>query len=222
MEKHSWDRPLSDPIPQQYLCLRAQLKDIEKVSLQRKVLKPARKSDLQLHVLCDASTIAYAAVVFISKETDNFIETKMLTAKTRVAPIKPVFVPRLELCAALLGAKLVEAVTNAISDERFPTPKVFAWSDSTVTIAWLQDYSRKWKTFVDNRVSKIQETIQASSCKYVPTEDNPADCSSGGLSAADLLDHKFWWNGPEWLRQPENAWPSLDILSPTGEETKKE
>ena len=154
MDKLSLDQPLSDPILQQYLRLRAQLKDLEKISLQRKVLKPATKSDLQLHVFCDASTTAYAAVVFIRQETDNFIETKMLTAKTRVAPIKSVCVPRLELCAALLGAKLVEAVTNAISDERFPTPKVFAWSDSTVTIAWLQDYPRKWKTFVANRVTE--------------------------------------------------------------------
>ena len=222
MDKLSWDQPLSDPILQQYLRLRAQLKDLEKISLQRKVLKPATKSDLQLHVFCDHSTTAYAAVVFIRQETDNFIETKMLTAKTRVAPIKSVCVPRLEICAALLRAKLVEAVTNAISDERFPTPKVFAWSDSTVTIAWLQDYPRKWKTFVANRVAKIQEIIPASSWKYVPTEDNPADCASRGLAAADLMNHKLWWDGPEWLRQPENAWPSLDILSPTGEETKKE
>ena len=222
MDKLSWDQPLLDPILQQYLRLRAQLKDLEKISPQRKVLKPATKSDLQLHVFCDASTTAYAAVVFIRQETDNFIETKMLTAKTRVAPIKSVSEPRLELCAALLGAKLVEAVTNAISDERFPTPKVFAWSDSTVTIAWLQDYPRKWKTFVANRVAKIQEIIPASSWKYVATEDNPADCASRGLAAADLMSHKLWWDGPEWLRQPENAWPSLDILSPTGEETKKE
>ena len=90
------------------------------------------------------------------------------------------FVPRLELCAALLGAKLVEAVTNAISDERFPNPKVFAWSDSTVTIAWLQDYPRKWKTFVVNRVAKIQEIIPASSWNYDNPEDNPADCASRG------------------------------------------
>ena len=98
----------------------------------------------------------------------------------------------LELCAALLGAKLVEAVTNAISDERFPTPKGFVWSDSTVTIAWLQDYPRKWKTFVANLVAKIKEIIPTSSWKYVPTEDNPADSASRGLAAADLLDHKLW------------------------------
>ena len=147
------------------------------------------KSDLQLHVFCDASTTAYAAVIFIRKLTDNFIETKMLTAKTRAAPIKSVCVPRLEFFAAMLGAKLVEALTNAISNERFPTPKVFAWSDSTVTTAWLQDFPRKWKTFVANRVSKIQEIVPASCWKYVPTEDNPADCPSRGSAAADLLNH---------------------------------
>ena len=113
-------------------------------------------------------------------------------------------------------------MTNAISDERFPNPKVFAWSDSTVTIAWLQCYPRKWKTFVATRVAKIEEIIPTISWKYVPTEDNPVDYASRGLAAADLLDHRLWWNGTEWLRQPENAWPSLDILSPTGEETEKE
>ena len=108
-------------------------------------------------------------------------------------------------------------MTNAISDEWFPNPKDFAWSDSTVTIAWLQDYPRKWKTFVANRVAKRQEIIPASRWKYVPTEENTADCASRGLAAVDLLNHKFWWNGPEWWRQPENASPPLDILSPTGE-----
>ena len=88
----------------------------------------------------------------------------------------------------MLGAKLVEALTNAISNERFPTPKVFAWSDSTVTIAWLQNFPRKWKTFVANRVSKIQEIVPASNWKYVPTEYNPADCPSRGSAAADLLN----------------------------------
>ena len=69
LDKLSWDQPLSDPILQQYLRLRAQLKDLEKISLQRKVLKPAKKSDLQLHVFCDCR--------FLRQATDNFIGTKM-------------------------------------------------------------------------------------------------------------------------------------------------
>ena len=97
MDKLSWDQHVTNAILQQYLRLRAQLKDPEKISLQRKVLKPAKKSDLQLHVFCDSSTTAYAALVFIRQETDKFIETKMLTAKTRVSPIKSICVPRLEL-----------------------------------------------------------------------------------------------------------------------------
>ena len=91
MDKLSWDQSSLDPILQQYLRLRAQLKDLEKSSLQRKVLKPAKKSDLQFHVFCDASSAAYVAVGFIRQDTDNFLETKMPTAKTRHAAIKSVY-----------------------------------------------------------------------------------------------------------------------------------
>ena len=73
LDKLSWDQPLSDSILQQYLRLRAQLKDLQKISLQRKVLKPAKKSDLQLHVCCDASIVEYAAVILMRHETENFI-----------------------------------------------------------------------------------------------------------------------------------------------------
>ena len=111
---------------------------------------------------------------------------KLLTAKTRVAPNKSICVRRFELCAVLPGAELVEAVTNAISHDRIPTPKVFAWSDFTVEFAWLQDYPMKWKTFFAIRIAKIREIIPDSSWKYVPTEDNPVDCASGGLAAAHL------------------------------------
>ena len=97
------------------------------------------------------------------QETDDFIKTKTLTAKTSFLPINSVCVSRLDFCAALLGAKLVAAVANAISNKRFITLKVFAWSDSTVTVAWLQDHPRKWKTFVANRAAKKQEIVQASS-----------------------------------------------------------
>ncbi|XP_075241729.1 uncharacterized protein LOC142336702 [Convolutriloba macropyga] len=190
---------------QQYSRLRVQLKELETITLPRKVasISPA-SSDIELHISCDASTTAYAAVVYIRQSFDGTVHTRMLTAKTRVAPIRSLCVPQLELCAALLGANLVEAVSSSLNDQRFPTPKVYAWTDSTVTLAWLQDFPRKWKTFVANCVEKIQNLIPSSNWNFVPTEENPADCASRGISAANLAKHSLWWNGPSWLEKSED------------------
>ena len=111
-----------------------------------------------------------------------------------------------ELCAALLGANLVEAVSSSLSDQRFPTSKVYAWTDSTVTLAWLQDFPRKGKTFVANRVAKIQNIIPSSNWNFVPMEENPADCASRGISAANLAKHSLWWNGPQ------DYWPKAESV----------
>ena len=164
------------------------------------VILPA-SSDIELHVFCDASTTAYAAVVYIRQSFDGSFHTRMLTAKTRVAPIRSLCVPRLELCAALLGANLVEAVSSSLSDQRFPTTKVYARTDSTITLAWPRDFPGKWKTFVANRVAKIQNIIPSRNWDFVPTEENPFDCASRGISAANLAKHSLWWTGPHWLEK---------------------
>ncbi|XP_075243724.1 uncharacterized protein LOC142337975 [Convolutriloba macropyga] len=141
---------------------------------------------------------------------DDRVHTQMLTAKTRVAPIKTLCVPRLELCAAPLGAQLSQAVKEDIIDNRFPNPKVFAWTDSQVTLAWIKDIPKKWKTFVANRVAKTQSIIPSENWRFVPTEDNPADCASRRISADKLLNHQLRRKGPNWLRQDEQFWTSLD------------
>ena len=119
MDRLGWDEALSKCLQQQYSRLRVQLKELETITLPRKVvsISPA-SSDIELHVFCDASTTAYAAVVYIRQSFDGTVHTRMLTAKTRVAPIGSLCVPRLELCAALLGANLVEAVSST-----FPNTK---------------------------------------------------------------------------------------------------
>ena len=127
--------------------------------------------NLQLHVFCDASTTIYAAVVYMRQKTsEGTTNVDILTAKTRVAPIACTCVPRMELCAALLGSKLVEATLAAISDQRFIIPTVFVWNDSQVIIAWLKEFPRKWKTLVANRIAKIEETLPAERWKFVPTK----------------------------------------------------
>ena len=178
MNRLGWDEAFSKGLQQQYSRLRVQQRELENNTLPRKVfsISPA-SSDIELHVFWDASTTAYAAVVYIRQSFDRSVHTRMLTAKTKVAPIRSLCVPRLELCAALLGANLVEAVSSSLSNQRFATPKVYAWTDSTVTLAWLQGFPREWKTLVANSVAKIQNIIPSSNWNFVPTEENPADCA---------------------------------------------
>ena len=213
MDGLGWDEALSKGLQQQYSRFRVQLRELENIRLPRKVvsISPAT-SDIELHVFCDASTTAYAAVVYIRQSFDRSVHTRMLTAKTRVAPMRSLCVPPLEPCAALLGANLVGAVSSSLSDQRFPTPKVYAWTDSTVTLAWLQGFPRKWKTFVANRVAKIQNIIRSSNWNFVPTEENPADCASRGISVANLAKHSLWWNGPNWLEKSEDYWPKAESI----------
>ena len=130
--------------------------------------------NLQLHVFCDASTTTYAAVVYIRQETsEGTTHVKIFTAKTRVAPITCTCVPRMELCAALLGSNLVEATLATISIQRFIIPTVFVWNDSQIIIAWLKIFPRKWKTFVANRVAKFREVLPSERWKFVPTKATP-------------------------------------------------
>ena len=192
MEKLTWDKTLSLNILEQYGRFRHQLRELEKIKLERRVFASPFLSSLELHVFCDASTTAYTAVVYVREQMDDQVHTQMLTAKTRVAPIKTLCVPRLELCAAPLGAHLSQAVKEAINESRFPNPKVFTWTNSQVTLAWIKDKPRKWKFFVANRVDKIQSIIPSENWMFVPTEDNPADCASRGISADKFLNHQLW------------------------------
>ena len=223
LDNLSWDQPLNHNLLQQYKHLSRDLKSVEDIDTPRFILdkNEPSKNPLQLHCFCDASTTAYAAVVYIRQPvSQGHFQSQLLVAKTRVAPIKTLCVPRLELCAALLGAQLVQSIRIALDDERFPNLKVFAWTDSTITLAWLKNHPSLWKTFVANRVAKIQKSVPAENWNHVPTESNPADCASRGMSPRKLQSHHLWWQGPEWLRMPASAWPQIDIALP--EESLKE
>ena len=114
----------------------------------------------------------------------------------------------------------MKSIRIALDDERFPDLEVFAWTDSTITLAWIKNHQSRWKSFVANRVAKIQKSVPAENWKHVPTESHPADCASRGMSPRKLQSHHLWWQGPEWLRMPASAWPQIDIALP--EESLKE
>ena len=180
---------------------------LEKLTIPRCIPLGAISS-IQLHVFSDASELVYAASVYARIEhTNGHVHTQLLCAKTRVAPVKTISLPRLELCGALLAARLLNSVTTAFKETHFKIIETYAWTDSTIVLAWISDLPRKWTCFVANRVSQIQEIIPPNCWSHVISGENPADCATRGLLADELINLDLWWNGPNWLNQESSNWP---------------
>lgn len=199
-----WDDPLPYKIVQRWSAFREQLAMLQQIRIPRWFGGVANEF-VELHGFCDASTLAYAAVVYarVIRPAGEVI-VSIVSSKTKVAPIKTVSLPRLELCGALLVAKLLESIRTALYQTETRT---FAWSDSQVALGWLRGNPNRWRPFVANRVTEAINLVAPSSWKYISTHDNPADCASRGLTPLQLKSFTKWWSGPEWLRLPVDRWP---------------
>lgn len=149
------DEPLREPIVNTWHNLRDDIYKIDHITIKR--WTGYNNESLELHGFCDASTLAYAAAVYTRiKQPNGQYVTTLLTAKTRVAPLKQISVPRLELCGAVL---LAELLNKTKQDLKIPESSITAWTDSTITLHWIRAEPRNWKTFVANRVSTIQQLL---------------------------------------------------------------
>ena len=140
----------------------------------------------EVHGFSDASEDAYAAVVYLRMiDTKGDVHVSIVMSKTKVAPIKRLTIPRLELCGAHLLSQLLSHIKSLYL---IPLNRVFAWTDSTIVLDWLVGNPRRFKVFVGNRVSNIIDSILADNWKHVRGDDNPADCASRGLFPSELCN----------------------------------
>ena len=144
-----------------------------------------------LALFCDSSETAMAACVYVCSTAVTRRNPRLLAAKTRLAPLKKQSVPRLELCAMCLGAKLVNAVQAALSHSPRQCDTILAFTDSTVALAWVASESARWKTFVANRVQQIHTALPGINWLHVPTDQNPADLGTRSASPP-LNELKLW------------------------------
>ncbi|UYV77667.1 hypothetical protein LAZ67_15001855 [Cordylochernes scorpioides] len=212
----NWDERLPECIQWQWTVIEEDINQLNKISIPRYI--PCRNSilTLELHGFCDSSEKAYAAVIYVkSCKHDRSVNISLIASKTKVAPIKVLSLPRLELCSALLLANLFVAVKESLS---LHFDQIFLWSDSSIALNWIKSESKRWKTFVANRVSSIQRKTPPHSWFHVPGSENPADLATRGLTPAQLVDNQLWWQGPHWLQDPSvNSYidlPPSDELSP--------
>lgn len=203
----SWDESVPSDLYTIWSKYRSQLHLLNSLQIPRHTLSLNTVS-VQLHGFCDASQTSYGACVYLRCCDDlNHFTSNLYCAKTRVAPLKTITIPRLELSGALLLAELVHKILTSC-DIKFES--VTYWSDSMICTSWINSSPHILKTFVANRVSQIQNLSNPKSWKHVSTYDNPADLLSRGISPSDLITSEFWFHGPSWLSKPESCWPSYE------------
>ena len=167
--------------------------------------KDATIRELQLHGFCDTSEDPFAGVVYIQMtDSEDKVHTSLVLTKTKVAPIKRLTIPHLELCGTYLLTKILHHVREVL---KISSSRVFAWTDSTIVLDWLKGNPRRFKQFVGNRISIMMDLLPPERCRHVNKVENPADCAPQGIFPTELENHNIWWSGPKWLHWPSSGWP---------------
>lgn len=198
--KVSWDAVLPPIMLEAWTNWREDLGSLQGVRIPRWV---DEKTIVAVHGFADASENAYGAVVYAEYITQHGSSMTLLASKSRVAPLRTRTIPRLELDAAKLLAKLLTTVIHASNLKDKP---VFAWSDSMITLQWLKR-ENGLKTFVHNRVQRIKELSAGWTWGHIKSELNPADLLSRGASAKGFENNNLWWHGPDLKLNKENERP---------------
>jgi hypothetical protein len=208
-----WDQSVPESISKAWPELAQDLSDIGKHEMPRLVSWPvaagAAGQSYQLHVFCDASSSAYAACVYLRATSKGKIRSDLLFAKSRVAPIKLLTIPRLELMAAVIGTRVLLFVREQL---QLPVKSMTLWTDSACVLGWIKS-DKVTTVFVENRVRELRK-VKDVDYLHVKTTENPADLPSRGVPMKVLQDSRLWWNGPTWLSKPEASWRPQPIILP--------
>ncbi len=222
---HGWDDEIPKVLEQRWIEWITDLDQLSTFSVDR-CLKPndfGQPVSAQLHHFSDASGSGYGSVTYLRLlNSNNVVHVSFLLGKARVAPLKPVTIPRLELTAAVLAIRVDKMLREQL---QLQLENSCFWTDSTSVLKYIRNENKRFRTFVANRVSEIREASEVTQWRYIHTSQNPADDASRGLTAQKLRTSMRWINGPEFLREPDSEW-SKDIvdanISDDDPELKKE
>ena len=211
-----WDQELPSASREEWIRFFQEMGDLNHVTFERS-LTPV--DAIALPILCifsDASNEAFGACAYVRWLTEsNEYVTRFIAAKSRVAPLKPLTIPRLELQVAVLATRLYQSI---VEESRMQFEKVVFFSDSNIVLSWIRSQAREFKPFVSARVAEIEGNSDPSQWRHVPGELNVADDVSRGIPAQRLIGR--WKQGPEFLQLPEEEWPQENSTADLNEVEK--
>ena len=198
----SWDDPLPESLESRWERWRTGVQGLG--SLQIKMcFKPEGFGSVvstELHHFSDASHCGYGQCSYLKLVNEaGQVHCSLVMSKSRVVPLKPITIPRLELSAAVVSVKI-----SAILKQELDLKDVVEcfWMDSKIVLGYIANDSRRFYVFVANRLQQIYDHTVQPQWRHIDTKANPADIASRGVSADDLMKEQKWFNGPDILWEP--------------------
>ena len=223
MSVYDWDSPLTGEHLNTWYKWIHDLEKVQSISVPRYYFGDAELELLKCTLVGfgDASKDAYAANVYLARQTEDGNETALVASKTRVTPIKKITIPRLELLASVILSRLTATVYRAL-ESVIQIEDDYCWTDSKTAYYWIKN-GKEHKQFVQNRVDKVLQNSDPDKWFHVPGIDNPADIGTRGALPSEIENNDLWWHGPSWLQQSKDCWPTkLSSVVETTEEGELE
>lgn len=136
-------------------------------------------------------------------DVEDNVDVSLVLGKSILAPIKQQSIPRLELSGAVVACRLYRTIAEELE---IPFTQTYFWTDSTIVLGYIRNESRRFKTFVGNRLSEIHERTTPDQWHHVGSTSNPADVASRGVTACETETLQFWLKGPNFLFQDPTQW----------------
>ncbi|KFD64474.1 hypothetical protein M514_23321 [Trichuris suis] len=210
ISKCEWDEVPNEDILAKWRAWLAKTGELPSVTVPRLVRRT--DSPYSLHIFCDASRAAYGAVAYFrSDDVGGNPHVSFLMARAKVAPLRHLTIPRLELQGAMLATRIASVIVREL---RLKSDSVTFWTDSAVVLHSLNTTGRRLCTFVENRVSEIPDVTKISQWRFAPGKENPADVLSRGINPRRLKD-THWFSGPALLGRCPEYWPNKPFENET-------
>ena len=207
-----WDNEVEPSEEEEFLKWKEQLPIVDETSIERRYFNRERDK-AELHVFADASEHTMCAVAYLRSQPKE--DLAFVIGKCRVAPMRHLSIPRLELQAAVMAVRLKDQI---VKEHEMKMNSCSFWSGSTTVLQWIHSSHRKQQVFLANRVAEILDTTDVSQWKHVSGINNPADIGTRAINVEELKRSE-WLTGPAWLKQPESEWPEqVNLIFASDEE----
>ena len=194
----SWDDVLPPELNSRFQNWLSYVPSLVDFQISRSV-KPCEfvENICELHHFCDGSTVGYGVCSYLRLvDQQGLTCVSLVFSKSRVAPVKPITIPRLELTSAVLAVKVSLMLEKELN---YTNLQHYFYTDSKVVLGYISNSSKRFHVFVSNRVGFIQAHTTASQWSHIDGKSNPSDVASRGATPIQL-QNSCWFTGPAFLQ----------------------